>query len=120
MHSTLASLQRILALPIALLLAGPCMAQSTAVPSGSPPLVSVPAARDSAEPEVKRTIVEDQGSRIDELRVRGQTQRVVVTPKAPGSKPYEIIMGNAGQAVPDGTGGANSAVGKRVWNLLSF
>ena len=69
---------------------------------------------------MKRTRVEDEGARIDELRVRGQTQRVVVTPKVPGSKPYEIIMGNAGQAVPDGTGGANSAAGKRVWNVLSF
>ena len=68
---------------------------------------------------MKRTHIEDDSARIDELRVRGQTQRVVVTPKG-GGKPYEIIMGNAGHAVPDGTGGANSAVGKRVWTLLSF
>ena len=106
---------------LAMLLAGPCLAQPTVLPAGPAPAgAGIASARDPAEPDVKRTHIEDQGNRIDELRVRGQTQRVVVTPKAPGSKPYEIIMGNAGQAVPDGTGGANSAVGKRVWNVLSF
>ncbi len=108
---------------LAMLLAGPCLAQSTAAPAGGAPAgaeAQAATARDRSEPDVKRTRIEDQGARIDELRVRGQTQRVVVTPKAPGSKPYEIIMGNAGQAVPDGTGGANSAAGKRVWSVLSF
>ena len=111
------------------LFAGLAASAATAV---EPPAASVPAnagvAAASAEvtstvagePNVRRTVIQDQNARIDELRVRGQTQRVVVTPKAPGSKPYEIIMGNAGQAVPDGTGGANSAAGKRVWSVLSF
>ncbi len=116
MKTTLAAL-------LATLLAGPCLAQSTVAPAAPAPAALEAAAstvRDRAEPDVKRTRIEDQGSRIDELRVRGQTQRMVVTPKAPGSKPYEIIMGNAGQAVPDGTGGASSAAGKRVWSVLSF
>jgi len=114
-----------LAALLATILAGPCLAQ-TAVPLAVAPAApalagaEAAAARDRSEPEVKRTRIEDQGSRIEELRVRGQTQRVVVTPKAPGSKPYEIIMGNAGQAVPDGTGGANSAAGKRVWSVFNF
>lgn len=117
MISTPASLH----IMLAMLLARPCLAQSNAVPPSQPTAaISVPTARDPAEPDVQRTHIEDQGSRIDELRVRGQTQRVVVSPKTPGSKPYEIIMGNAGRAVPDGTGGANSAVGKRVWSVLSF
>jgi hypothetical protein len=112
-----------LAALLATLLAGPCLAQSTVAPATpAPATAEAPAGmvRDRSEPDVKRTRIEDQGSRIDELRVRGQTQRVVVTPKAPGSKPYEIIMGNAGQTVPDGTGGASSAVGKRVWSVLDF
>ena len=114
-------MNRTLAALLAMLLAGPCLAQSTAAPTGPAPAGAEAAtARDRSEPDIKRTRIEDQGARIDELRVRGQTQRVVVTPKAPGSKPYEIIMGNAGQAVPDGTGGANSAAGKRVWSVLSF
>ena len=101
---------------LAMLLAGPCVAQSTAASAAPAPVrldAEAGTVRDRSEPDIKRT-------RIEELRVRGQTQRVVVTPKAPGSKPYEIIMGNAGQTVPDGTGGASSAAGKRVWSVLNF
>ncbi len=108
---------------LAMLLAGPCMAQSTAASAAPAPVrldAEAGTARDRSEPDIKRTRIEDQGARIDELRVRGETQRVVVTPKAPGSKPYEIIMGKAGQTVPDGTGGASSAAGKRVWSVLNF
>ena len=97
----------------AALLAGPCAAQPAA-PSDAPNTL-----RDPAEPDVKRTRIEDEATRIDELRVRGQTQKVVVTPKH-GGKPYEIIMGNAGRDTVDGTGGARSAVGKRVWTVLDF
>ena len=72
------------------------------------------------EPEVKHTVIEDQGSKIDELRVRGQVQHVVVTPKVGTTRPYEIIVSRSGRDPVDGTGGANSAVGKRVWNVLAF
>ena len=75
---------------------------------------------DRAEPNVKRTVIEDDGARIDELRVRGQTQQVVVTPKRGGMPQYEILLGQPGSAVPDGTGGARGAAGKRVWTVLSF
>ena len=72
------------------------------------------------EPEVRHTVIEDQGSKIDELRVRGQVQHVVVTPKVGTTRPYEIIVSRSGRDPVDGTGGANSAVGKRVWNVLAF
>ena len=72
------------------------------------------------EPNVKHTVIEDEGARIDELRVRGQVQRVTVTPKVGPRKRYEIITGNAGRDPFEGTGGARSAVGKRVWNVLDF
>ena len=75
---------------------------------------------DRAEPNIKRTVIEDDGARIDELRVRGQTQQVVVTPKRGGLPRYEILMGQPGSDPADGTGGARSAVGKRVWTVLSF
>jgi len=78
------------------------------------------AAPERGEPNVRRSVTEDEGSRIDELRVRGQTERVTVTPKVGFRKPYEIITGNAGRDPFDGTGGARSAVGKRVWNVLDF
>ena len=81
---------------------------------------AAPVATDRGEPNVKRSVTEDEGARIDELRVRGQTERVTVTPKVGFRKPYEIITGNAGRDPFDGTGGARSAVGKRVWNVLDF
>ena len=103
----------------------PCRAQPTAPNVGAAPLASaVPAApataADRSEPDVKHTVIEDDGARIDELRVRGQTQRITVTPKLPGTRAYEIITGDAGRDTFDGTGGARSAVGKRVWSVLSF
>ena len=52
--------------------------------------------------------------------MRGQVTQVVVTPKLGIGKSYEIIVGRSGREPLDGTGGANSAVGKRVWNVLAF
>ena len=106
----------------------PCQAQPAApnggaVPGASPapvaPVINA-AAADRSEPDVKRTVIEDDGARIDELRVRGQATRVAVTPKLGPRKRYEIITGDAGRDTFDGTGGARSAVGKRVWNVLDF
>ena len=99
--------------------AGPAPAVSTAPAAPVAPVVNA-AAADRSEPDVKRAVVEDDGARIDELRVRGQTTRVSVTPKVGPRKRYEIITGNAGRDTFDGTGGASSAVGKRVWNVLDF
>jgi len=104
---------------LALLVAcGPCLAQAGG-PAPAAPLVQL-APAEQVEPEVKHTVIEDEGSKIDELRVRGRTQSVVVTPKVGTSKRYEILMSRSGRDPVDGTGGANSAVGKRVWNVLDF
>ena len=85
----------------------PCWAQQAAV-------------TERGEPNVQRSVIEDDGARIDELRVRGQIQQVVVTPKVGLTKRYEIITSRSGRPPEDGTGGASSAVGKRVWNVLAF
>ena len=103
----------------------PCRAQPAAPNAGAAPLASaVPAApataADRSEPDVKHTVIEDDGARIDETRVRGQATRLTVTPKVGPRKRYEIITGDAGRDPFDGTGGARSAVGKRVWNVLDF
>ena len=91
----------------------------TAPAALSPAVVQAPAP-ERGEPNVRHTLIEDDGSKIDELRVRGQVTHVVVTPKVGTAKSYEIIVGRSGREPVDGTGGANSAVGKRVWNLLAF
>ena len=100
----------------------PCQAQPTAPNAGAAPVVPVASAvtADRSEPDVKRTVIEDDSARIDELRVRGQATRVTVTPKVGPRKRYEIITGDAGRDTFEGTGGARSAVGKRVWNVLDF
>ena len=71
------------------------------------------------EPAVRETVIEDDGARIDELKVRGQSKRITVTPKK-GGKPYEIITDKGAHDHTEGPNGFNGAVGKRVWPVLSF
>src|SRR3954454_19388363 len=66
--------------------------------ASAPALVPAPDERDASrpaggEPVVKRTIIEDDRTRIEELRVRGNLQKVTVAPKgrAPG---YEVLTGD--------------------------
>ncbi|HWH83103.1 MAG TPA: DUF2782 domain-containing protein [Burkholderiaceae bacterium] len=94
-------------------------APSSARPPSALPPQAAPAA-DRSEPNVRYTVIEDEGSKIDELRVRGQVEHVIVTPKVGVKKSYEIIVGRGGRQVANGTGGADSAIGKRVWNVLAF
>ena len=70
-------------------------------------------------PAVQRLVSEDDHVRIDELRVRGQTQRLTVQPKgADGQRVrgYEILPAPGGQD----PSASRDATGQRVWPLLSF
>ena len=71
------------------------------------------------EPAIKRTVIEDRTARIDELRVRGQLQKVTVAPKgnAPG---YEVLLGDGAHSVGEDPGTSRGSAGKRVWNVLRF
>ena len=68
---------------------------------------------------MRHTVIEDGRARIDEVRVRGQLQRITVDPKgrAPG---YEIITGDGSRDLSDGTNTSRGAAGKRVWNVFRF
>ena len=75
------------------------------------------------EPAVQRTVLEDEGSRIEELRVRGQTRRILVQPKVGPKAGYEILTGDGLREPPAGGGNAQAsqgATGQRVWHVLSF
>lgn len=72
------------------------------------------------EPQVRRIVVEDDGARVDELRVRGVTRRIQVQPKTGGAAPYEILPPDASQRVDDGWPATRGASGQRVWNVLNF
>jgi len=90
-------------------------AESTRAPS--PETSGKPAANDG-EPRVQYTLIEDDATRIEELKVRGQTQRITVSPK--GLKSYEILPADQGRDMSDGAGSQRGAAGKRVWHIFTF
>lgn len=71
------------------------------------------------EPAVQQTVIEDDRTRIDELRVRGQLTHIVVTSKN-GAGTYEIITGDGSRDLSDGRNTNRGAAGKRVWSVLRF
>ena len=69
---------------------------------------------------IERIQHEDAGSRIDELRVGGQTQSITVQPKAEVPE-YGIDPPAMGRSRPgDHRDGLSNATGQRFWNLLRF
>ncbi|HEV7574741.1 MAG TPA: hypothetical protein VGO85_01745 [Caldimonas sp.] len=72
-----------------------------------------------SEPAIKRTVIEDRSARIEELRVRGQLQKVTVSPKG-GAPGYEVLLGDGAHVIGDDPGTSRGSAGKRVWNVLRF
>jgi len=70
--------------------------------------------------KVQQTVIEDDSNRVEEVRVRGQTQKVTVQPKNSSLPGYEIIMGDASRDPSIGNGASRGAAGQRVWRLLTF
>ena len=91
---------------------GMAAAEGPARPTGDP--------RGVPEPRVEKIVVEDDNARIDELRVRGQTQRIVVKPKHSTMRSYEVITGDGSRDLSPGHGSTRGAAGQRVWNVLVF
>jgi hypothetical protein len=84
-------------------------AHATAADEAPPPAP----ARQSPEPAVREVVIEDEGSRIEELRVRGETQRVSVTAKGPFFKStYDIVTPRQGRQ--------GDLAGQRVWSVFKF
>lgn len=102
-------------LGLAALLAAPAWGQAPAAPSGPPAAPSGP-----PEPAVQRSVTEDDGVRIEELKVRGQTQRIVVRTKGSGANTYEIVPADASRDPSAGPTASRGAAGQRVWHVFSF
>lgn len=66
----------------------------------------------------ERIRVEDGGSRIDELRVGGQTQSITVQPKVGNLPEYEVQPSDGVRN--RARNGAETDTGSRVWNLKKF
>lgn len=70
--------------------------------------------------KVERIRVEDQGARIDELRVGGQTRSITVQPKA-NVPEYEFQPTDLARSRPaDNRDGLSSPGSQRVWNFFRF
>jgi hypothetical protein len=101
--------------------AGAAMAQPPAAPAPAP---AAPAEAPQehgprvAEPAVRVTVVEDDTVRIEERRVRGEVQRIVVRRKGEGALgQYEIVPADRGR---DLSSAERGAAGQRVWHVLRF
>jgi len=92
-------------------------ARGQAVGAPLPPIDPAPAtaAAQSPDARIEHLVTEDSQVRIEEERVRGQVQRIVVHPKVPGMPAYEI-------AAPTPCRGADPdpRAGKRIWWSLNF
>lgn len=97
---------------MALAWAGSSLAQTapadTAAPGGRP------------DQRIERIQIEDAGTRIDELRVGGVTQSIVVSPKG-GMPAYDVLPGGTNRNLTRGErGNGTTSGGTRVWKLLDF
>ena len=107
--------------------AGAADAPPPSVPAASaaaPASTSLDDERDASrpkggEPAIRRTVIEDGQTRIEELRVRGNLQKITVAPKgrAPG---YEVLTGDGYHATADDPGTSRGSAGKRVWKVFGF
>ena len=82
------------------------------------PAAALAQERVAVEPKVQHTVIEDDKVRIEELRVRGLSTRLVVKPKHAAE--YEVVPTPGGRDPSQGRGGSQGAAGQRVWNLFKF
>lgn len=76
-----------------------------------------------AEPNVQHIVSEDDQVRVEELRVRGQTKRIVVRSKLGKGAvtEYELLPADGGRDLATGPlGGTRGSAGQRVWHVFSF
>lgn len=95
------------------------LAQTAQSPAPAPARVEqAPITPSRTNQTIERIRTEDAGSRIDELRVGGETQSITVQPKTGGAA-YEVnkAEGARGTAPAAASGDTN---GSRVWNVLKF
>ena len=110
----------IAALPLAAV-----MAQTQAPsPAKLAPPVRAEAAPDApnkpgrGDPTIERIRTEDAGSRIDELRVGGETKQIAVQPKTTVPA-YEVKPAEGSRGTPPPST-SNDTNGSRVWNFFKF
>ena len=96
------------------------LAQTSAAPVQPPLVEAAPAKPARPDQAIQRIRTEDAGTRIDEVRVGGETQSITVQPKTGNNTPaYEVKPPDSakGNAPSQSNGDTN---GSRVWNVLKF
>jgi hypothetical protein len=105
----------------------PAAPTATAAPAATSQTPATPRAENAdvdrlraGEPAIQRTVIDDRIAHVEELRVRGQLQKVTVDLK--GRAPnYEVLTHDGARDIADGgIVGLGGAAGKRVWNVLRF
>lgn len=95
-----------------------CAAQTAAAPAPAASAAPAPAPR--GDQVIQRIRTEDAGSRIDEVRVGGQTQSITVQPKTGANIPaYEVKPSDTANGAAPSTSKGDTT-GSRVWNVLKF
>ena len=96
-----------------LALCGPVWAQAgAAAPAAS--AASAPAIAARGRPHI--VVIEDDGARIEESRINGRVQRVIVQSKIGNVQVYEIQVAPAGRDPSQERGNA----GQRTWSIFNF
>ena len=93
-------------------------ATSAASPSAATKAVATKPGLVNSEQTMERITTEDAGARIDELRVGGETKKIVVQPKTKVPA-YEIKPAEGARGTAPAAAGADTN-GSRVWNALKF
>ena len=105
---------------IALPVTTAALAQTAAAPVQTQAVEVAPAKPARPDQTIQRIRTEDAGTRIDEVRVGGETQSITVQPKTGNNTPaYEVKPPDSakGNAPSPSNGDTN---GSRVWNVLKF
>jgi hypothetical protein len=90
-------------LPLCLLLCGAAQAQTVTSPPPDQPASAPDASKRAPEQTTQHIVVEDARTRIDEVRVGGETKSITVKPKD-GMPAYDVA--------PES--------GERTWKVLGF
>ena len=112
------ALRLLLVAALAALPLAAAVAQTPAPAPGVAASQAKPARAARSDQKIQRIRTEDAGSRIDELRVGGETEKITVQPKI-GGAPYEVKPAEGARGTPPPTT-SNDTNGSRVWNVLKF
>ncbi|MFT4242506.1 MAG: hypothetical protein QM569_09490 [Acidovorax sp.] len=102
---------------------GPALAQNTSQNAPQPLLdkrEQLSNDEQRSTQRVERIQIEDAGSRVDELRVGGQTRSIAVQPKTGSLPAYEVQPPDGARSRAGSNNGAETTTAPRVWNVLKF